>query len=108
LVGAPNCAHSLRSFAGLLRALVLQLAYEDTSRLSIGASHSTRIDANRARQTLHGEAALWRGALPRVDVERGRARTVDGEEYQWGVGWGSSEASFKVSAWRRPANERSE
>src|SRR6266404_5917162 len=30
LVGAPNCAPSLRSVAGLLLALALQSAYEDT------------------------------------------------------------------------------
>src|SRR5258705_9343652 len=30
LVGAPNCAPSLRSVAGLLLALALESAYEDT------------------------------------------------------------------------------
>jgi hypothetical protein len=31
LVGAPNCAPSLRSVAGLLLALALESAYEDPS-----------------------------------------------------------------------------
>ena len=33
LVGAPNCAPSLRSVAGLLLALALESGYEDTPRL---------------------------------------------------------------------------
>ncbi len=49
LVGAPNCAPSLRSVAGLLLALALQSAYEDTLPLPYRVSKHTIVRSRDSR-----------------------------------------------------------
>jgi len=50
LVGAPNCAPSLRSVAGLLLALALESRYEDTAPL-LGEIVTARAPTRDARLT---------------------------------------------------------
>src|SRR6266404_4016348 len=74
LVGAPNCAPSLRSVAGLLLALALESAYEDTPPAFPNGSDCARISpgGGRARRShplvtlSNGTRACARGAPRRL------------------------------------------
>src|SRR5207253_1197719 len=75
LVGAPNCAPSLCSVAGLLHALTLQSAYEDTSPLATQIHNCTRA-TNSPRVTDAAPATLCttgsaRHPRPRILRSRG-------------------------------------
>src|SRR5258705_8955647 len=71
LVGAPNSAPSLCSVAGLLLALALESAYEDTPRLLEPRSVTARASECRARRRVcaHASAAL-RAAAVTISVGR--------------------------------------
>ena len=65
LVGAPNCAPSLRSVAGLLLALALRSAYEDTlASCTASQLHARRIECLPVSLSRRCRASL--GALPRI------------------------------------------
>jgi len=73
LVGAPNCAPSLRSVAGLLLALALESAYEDTLA-SLDGSLTARAAQSRARKLSASNGG--RLGPPRRPATRHRSRAV--------------------------------